>query len=103
MAQVGLDCHDLDLLIRSGCRRSATNWSSGRTATRSSATRGRDPKLFLQKAPESKPGKNRMHLDIAVPDEPAAVERLLALGARRPLAHGLHHASLDRPRGPGGE
>jgi hypothetical protein len=39
--------------------------------------------LFLQKVPEPKPGKNRMHLDIAVLDEQAVVERLLALGARR--------------------
>jgi catechol 2,3-dioxygenase-like lactoylglutathione lyase family enzyme len=44
---------------------------------------GLDPVLFLQQVPEPKPGgKNRAHIDIEVPDEQAAVERMTALGAR---------------------
>ena len=39
--------------------------------------------LLLQRVPEPKVGKNRMHLDIVVEDVEAEVHRLQALGARR--------------------
>jgi predicted enzyme related to lactoylglutathione lyase len=39
--------------------------------------------LLLQRVPEPKSGKNRMHLDIVVDDIEAEVRRLQALGARR--------------------
>jgi predicted enzyme related to lactoylglutathione lyase len=39
--------------------------------------------LLLQGVPESKAGKNRMHIDIVVDDVEAEVQRLQALGARR--------------------
>jgi predicted enzyme related to lactoylglutathione lyase len=39
--------------------------------------------LLLQRVPEPKAGKNRMHLDIVVDDVEAEVHRLQALGARR--------------------
>ncbi|MFC4560951.1 VOC family protein [Nocardiopsis mangrovi] len=42
---------------------------------------GRWPDLLLQEVPEPKTGKNRMHLDMVVPDLHAEVPRLLALGA----------------------
>lgn len=41
------------------------------------------PKLLLQKVDEAKAVKNRMHLDIEVPDIEAEAARLVALGARR--------------------
>jgi catechol 2,3-dioxygenase-like lactoylglutathione lyase family enzyme len=41
-----------------------------------------EPRIFLQKVPEPTAGKNRAHLDVAVPDERQAVERLVGLGAR---------------------
>ena len=41
------------------------------------------PKLLLQKVPEDRVGKNRMHLDIEVPDIEKLANRLLTLGARR--------------------
>ena len=41
------------------------------------------PKLLLQRVPEDKAGKNRMHLDIEVPDIEAAAARLEQQGARR--------------------
>lgn len=40
------------------------------------------PRLFLQLVGEPKPGKNRAHVDVQVPDEQAAVDRLVGLGAR---------------------
>lgn len=39
--------------------------------------------LLLQRVPEAKAGKNRMHLDIVVDDVEAEVRRLQALGAGR--------------------
>ena len=43
---------------------------------------GVDPRLFLQQVAEPKAGKNRAHIDVEVPDEPAMVDRLVRLGAR---------------------
>jgi len=50
---------------------------------------GGQPKLLLQRVPEPKTAKNRMHLDIEHPDVEAEVTRLEQLGAVRvegPLA-----------------
>jgi predicted enzyme related to lactoylglutathione lyase len=44
---------------------------------------GSGPKLLLQKVPEAKATKNRMHLDIDIADIEAEARRLEALGARR--------------------
>ena len=41
------------------------------------------PQLLLQRVPESKAGKNRMHADLHVPDIEAEARRLEALGATR--------------------
>src|SRR5258708_2546683 len=41
------------------------------------------PLLLLQQVSEPKLGKNRMHLDIKVPDVETEVERLVSLGAKR--------------------
>jgi len=41
------------------------------------------PNVLLQRVPEPKTVKNRVHLDLKVPDIAATVARLQALGARR--------------------
>jgi hypothetical protein len=41
------------------------------------------PDLLFLRVPESKPGKNRLHLDLRPADQDAEVARLEALGARR--------------------
>jgi hypothetical protein len=41
------------------------------------------PVLLLQRVPEPKSGKNRVHLDVHPTDAAAHVERLEALGGRR--------------------
>lgn len=41
------------------------------------------PLVLLQRVDEPKQGKNRMHLDIKVPDVEDEVERLVSLGAKR--------------------
>jgi predicted enzyme related to lactoylglutathione lyase len=44
---------------------------------------GNGPKLLLQRVIEPKATKNRMHIDIEVPDIDAEADRLSALGAKR--------------------
>src|SRR4051794_24155201 len=80
-----LDCADLD--------RSAAFWSgalgyAGPPAGTPGPYRqllpadGDGPELLLQQVPEPKTGKNRLHLDLRVPDLEDEVARLIALGAR---------------------
>ena len=45
------------------------------------ARRGAGPVLALQRVPEPKVGKNRMHIDLHVEDLDGDVARLVALGA----------------------
>jgi predicted enzyme related to lactoylglutathione lyase len=47
------------------------------------AQRGAGPELALQRVPEAKVGKNRMHIDLHVEDVQGEVARLVALGATR--------------------
>lgn len=39
------------------------------------------PTLLLQRVPEPKQAKNRMHLDLGITDLPAEVDRMVGLGA----------------------
>ena len=48
------------------------------------------PKLLLQRVPEPKTTKNRMHLDIEASDIESEAARLEALGARRVQEEHLH-------------
>lgn len=45
----------------------------------------RHPRVYCQRVPESKPGKNRVHLDINSADMEAEATRLVGLGAARGL------------------
>jgi predicted enzyme related to lactoylglutathione lyase len=65
---------------------------------------GRQPKLLLQRVPEAKTSKNRMHLDIESPAVDDEVTRLEDLGARRletePRAeHGTRWVIMADPEG----
>ena len=44
---------------------------------------GRNVNVSLQKVPEPRAGKNRLHLDLYTNDQAKEVERLLQLGAKR--------------------
>lgn len=81
--QIGIDGHDLDLLIEfwsAALGYELDHRETGYAVLRDPA--GVQPRLFLQQVPEPKPAKNRVHLDIEVPDERAAVDYLTGLGAR---------------------
>ncbi|HYZ92989.1 MAG TPA: VOC family protein [Actinomycetota bacterium] len=65
---------------------------------------GASPKLLLQRVPEDKTIKNRMHLDIEIADVDAEVERLEGLGAKRLEAgsrseHGTKWVIMTDPEG----
>jgi len=62
------------------------------------------PKLLLQRVAEPKVVKNRMHLDLEVPDIEAEAARLVALGATRlvpePISeHGARWILMADPEG----
>ena len=65
---------------------------------------GTQPKLLLQRVPEPKTVKNRMHLDIVTPDFLAEAARLQALGARQVTSelmteHGSSWVLMEDPEG----
>jgi catechol 2,3-dioxygenase-like lactoylglutathione lyase family enzyme len=81
--QIALDVHDLTAMTEFWS--AALGYELDHRASGYAVLRdpdGVDPRLFLQQVPEPKTGKNRSHMDVEVPDEPAAVERLVRLGAR---------------------
>lgn len=68
------------------------------------AVRGAGPRILLQRVPEEKAVKNRLHLDLNVGEENlrAEVERLVALGAtegREWRERGGHWVAMSDPEG----
>jgi catechol 2,3-dioxygenase-like lactoylglutathione lyase family enzyme len=80
---VVIDCSDLD--------RSAEFWTGVLGYVRSDSTGGpylsldpgggERPEILLQRVPEDKRGKNRVHLDLRTDDLESEVRRVLGLGA----------------------
>jgi len=82
---VALDCADLARSAAFWCELLgyiAEPYPSGRY-WRLVPANGNGIGLLLQQVPEPKVHKNRMHLDLRVPDLHAAVDRIVSLGARR--------------------
>ena len=81
--QIALDGNDLDAMIEFWA--AALGYELDHRQDNYAVLRdpdGAEPRIFLQKVPEPKAGKNRAHFDVAVPDEQEAVKRLVGLGAR---------------------
>ena len=103
---VTLDCSDADSLARFWCE--ALGYQEIARADQYIAL-GPGPglmdiKFVLQGVSETKPGKNRMHLDMWVADIDAEAARLLAIGAKqlndKPLdEHGFRWHQLADPEG----
>jgi predicted enzyme related to lactoylglutathione lyase len=53
------------------------------------------PRLSFQRVPDPTPGKNRLHLDLAVPDVEAATTALEKLGATRVPAGDISEYEID--------
>ena len=82
---VVLDCADLDRAAEFWC--GALGYAGPPAGTPGPyrqllPANGDGLELLLQQVPEAKDGKNRVHLDLRVPDVEAELARLLALGAR---------------------
>jgi predicted enzyme related to lactoylglutathione lyase len=65
---------------------------------------GVGPPMLLQRVPEPKSGKNRMHVDLHTDDLEAETQRLIALGATRTsddviTDYGLKWLTLADPQG----
>ena len=74
------------------------------TAAAAIDRKGIRPRLYLQRVPEAKTVKNRIHLDLSVPDIAAEAERLQALGATvlepvRAGSFGEHWIVMADPEG----
>jgi len=79
-----LDCADPDTLT--GFWSTALGWNHLGSDGHYSVIAAPGPggqKLLLQRVPEPKAGKNRMHLDLHVADVEAEADRLESLGATR--------------------
>jgi predicted enzyme related to lactoylglutathione lyase len=77
-----LDCSDLDRMVRFWTE-AADLVVEGVIEGRYVALAGHGVTLTLQRVPEPKTAKNRMHLDLLVEDLEKAVARLESLGATR--------------------
>ena len=85
IGSVVIDCNDFDTMM--------TFWAEAlHYVPREPAEEGwvvlRDPRgplvnVSLQKVPEKREGKNRLHFDLYAADQTAQVERLLGIGATR--------------------
>jgi predicted enzyme related to lactoylglutathione lyase len=81
---VVIDCQDLERqaafwAAASGFER---RWADGPYALLVDPAQPQ-PRILLQRVPEPKQGKNRLHLDVGAAEMEAEVARLVELGARR--------------------
>ena len=100
--QVGIDVADVD--------RSARFWVAllgVKVAERTDdclffERQGGGPALYVQKVPEKKTAKTRLHLDIAVENLDTAVARAVAIGAKKVqtfVEGGTGHVVMEDPDG----
>ena len=100
--ELTLDCNDLETLAVFWA--AALDYSRGRAEHEGYVAleprSGNGVSLTLQRVPEPKLAKNRLHLDLLVDDVEAEVARLRGLGARRleeHTAYGTHWFVLCDP------
>lgn len=75
MVDEGHAREDQTLMVKGELR-----WADGAACVDPS---GQGTRLYFQRVPEAKAGKNRVHLDLRMSDKEAEVARLTALGATR--------------------
>jgi hypothetical protein len=97
--KVVIDANDLDTLAAFwsaalGYQRLDV-WHESYRSLRPQAGSAAGPPLLLQRVPEAKAGKNRLHLDLHPDDGPGTVDRLLALGATRVGAPNVDFMTAD--------
>ena len=75
-----IDCNDLESMTRFWAALLDVEFEIDEPFGFLAPSEGRKVTLWLQRVPEDKEGKNRVHLDFVVGDLPAASERVVALG-----------------------
>ena len=86
---VAVDCRDAEVLAAFWCAALGTEldrrWRDAHGVEYVQIGTGDGPLLLFQPVPEGRPGKNRLHLDLAPESgtQQAEVERLVGLGATR--------------------
>jgi hypothetical protein len=85
--KIVIDCLDLDKQAAFWCAaadyRRLAGWVDFYVNLRPNGDQPGRPPILLQRVPESKDGKNRLHIDLHPDDGPATVDRLEGLGATR--------------------
>jgi predicted enzyme related to lactoylglutathione lyase len=98
-----LDCVDLDVQTPFWCGALGYRLEGSAEQYRSLAPPSpTQPKVLLQRVPEAKTAKNRLHLDLHVPDVDAEARRLEGLGATRigrVDQFGIHWIVMHDPEG----
>ena len=98
-----IDCNDLDAMSTFWCQALGLE-EKARYPSYVWLSRLSDagPALALQKVPEPREGKNRIHLDIGAADPAAFAEHVVGLGGSRVEDHemdGFHWTVLADPEG----
>lgn len=87
LMKIVIDCHDLDKQAAFWCAaadyRRLAGWVDFYVNLKPNGDEPGRPPILLQRVPEAKTGKNRVHIDFHPDDGPKTVERLEALGATR--------------------
>jgi hypothetical protein len=103
IAEVVMDCNRPEIAVAfwAAALGYEMTWSGGQFSQLRDPT-GRGLTILLQRVPEGKIVKNRVHLDLTTPDMAAEVARLSGLGAR-PLRElqesGAHWTVMIDPEG----
>jgi predicted enzyme related to lactoylglutathione lyase len=104
MASVTIDCADPHKLAEFWTEALGTTIAADHAGQFISLTPSRDgaPAVGLQRVPEERAGKNRVHIDFLTEDRAVEVERLVKLGATEVGEHtvpGLAWTVLQDPEG----
>jgi predicted enzyme related to lactoylglutathione lyase len=104
MASVMIDCADPHKLAEFWTEALGTTIANDHAGELIILTPNREgaPAVGLQRVPEERAGKNRVHIDFFTEDRPAEVERLAKLGATEVGEHtvpGLTWTVLQDPEG----
>jgi hypothetical protein len=105
LGQIAVDCTDATALAGFWSRlldRPVADGANPFFAVVPAAPDGSVPALMFLAVPEPRSGKNRLHLDLFSPDQPAEVERAVTLGATRVgdfEEYGMRWTTLADPEG----
>ncbi|MFQ5875526.1 MAG: VOC family protein [Dehalococcoidia bacterium] len=83
LAQVGIDVNDLDRAEKFWTALLGLKVEERGDPYLNFEKQGECPRLYIQKVPEKKTAKTRLHLDIAVEEMDSAVAKAEELGARK--------------------